>query len=395
VDDCLYAGCVCTGEPVGRARFLAMAATMAGSAVAMLPSVARAAADSAPPPAARTSVDQLVILGTAAGPPAVPGRFGIASALVIGGKTYVIDCGRAAVTQYVNCGLSLEQLDGIFVTHLHADHTTDLFNFFLLGSGWSAPHDSLRHAIPVYGPGSAGGLPLATPPDRKVATVDPQDPTPGIATLLRDCNDAYAYSTNVLMRDSGFDDIGSFMDAREIALPSVGASPTGDTAPAMRPFTIATLADITVSATLVPHGVCFPSYAFRFDTPQGSVVFSGDTAPSPNLIALARGADILVHEAIDLQFFKGHGYTPTFQHHMVTSHTDIALVAGIAHQAQVKTLIVSHLGPADPRLVTDARWKELALAGAAKSGYAGQLVIGQENMRFDLKGRRIGANAET
>jgi ribonuclease BN (tRNA processing enzyme) len=389
----MHAGCICTGETVGRARFLAMAATMAGSAAALLPSVARAAAGPAPTSSPSANADQLVILGTAAGPPAVPGRFGIASALVIGNKTYVIDCGRAAVTQYVNCGLSLADLDGIFVTHLHADHTTDLFNFFLLGSGWGTPHDSLRHAIPVYGPGSAGGLPAATPPDRKVATVNPTDPTPGVAALLRDCNDAYAYSTNVLMRDSGFDDIGSFMDAREISLPGVGASLTGNTAPAMQPFKIATLADITVTATLVPHGVCFPSYAFRFDTPQGSVVFSGDTAPSPNLIALARGADILVHEAVDLAFFKSHGFSPTFQHHIETSHTDIALVAGIAQQAQVKTLIVSHLGPADPRLVSNARWKELALAGAAKSGYKGQLVIGKENMRFDLKGRLISENA--
>ena len=179
------------------------------------------------------------------------------------------------------------------------------------------------------------------------------------------------------------------MDVRELPLPNVGASPAGNTAPSMQPVTIATLADITVKATLVPHGICFPSYAFRFDTPQGSVVFSGDTAPTANLIRLARGADILVHEAIDLAYFRSHGLAPNFLHHAETSHTDIGLVAGIAEQAGVKTLIVSHLGPADPRMVSDARWKELALAGAAKSGYGGQIFIGKENMRFDLKGQRI------
>jgi ribonuclease BN (tRNA processing enzyme) len=362
---------------------------MASAAAVMLPALAEVAAGTPAVPQPSANIDHLVILGTAAGPPAVPGRFGIASALVIRDKTFVIDCGRAAVTQYVNCGLLLKKLDGIFVTHLHADHTADLFNFFLLGSG-SAAHDSLLHAIPIYGPGSAGALPAAFPPGRQVATINPQDPVPGIAALLRDCNDAFAYSTNILMRDSGTQNIGSFMDVREIPLPNVGASPVGNTAPSMQPFTIATLADITVKATLVPHGICFPSYAFRFDTPQGSVVFSGDTAPSPNLIALARGADILVHEAIDLAYFKSHGLAANFLHHAETSHTDVRLVAGIAQQANVKTLIVSHLGPADPRMVSDARWKELALAGAAESGFSGQVFIGKERMRFDLKGRQIG-----
>jgi ribonuclease BN (tRNA processing enzyme) len=388
VNEHLHAGCACTGETIGRAKFLTMGATMATAAAAVMPALARAAADPAPAPPSAAKVDHLVILGTAAGPPAVPGRFGIASALVIGGKTFVIDCGRAAVTQYVNCGLLLKELSGIFVTHLHADHTADLFNFFLLGSGSSA-HDSLLHAIPVYGPGSAGGLPAAFPPGRAVATIDPQDPTPGISTLLHDCNDAFAYSTNILMRDSGTQDIEQFMDIREIPLPNVGASPTGNTAPSMQPVTIATLADMTVKGTLVLHGICFPSYAFRFDTPQGSVVFSGDTAPTANLVTLARGADILVHEAIDLAYFKSHGLAANFLHHAETSHTDIGLVAGIAQQAGVKTLIVSHLGPADPRMVSDARWKELALAGAAKSGFTGRVFIGKENMRFDLKGRPI------
>lgn len=53
-----------------------------------------------------------------------------------------------------------------------------------------------------------------------------------------------------------------------------------------------------VTATLVPHGPMYPSFAFRFDTDHGSVIFFDDTAKSENLITLAQGTDILVHEAV-------------------------------------------------------------------------------------------------
>lgn len=334
--------------------------------------------------------NELVILGTGAGPPPVPHRTGISSALKIDDKIYIVDCGRSSVTQFVNAGLSLEAIRAIFITHLHADHTCDLFNFFLLGSGTPPPEDSLRTPTPVFGPGSPGlPLPPAYPPGRQVATVDPSDPTPGIAALLRRCNDAFAYSTNVLMRDSGLLDIATLIDARETPLPNVGASPLGPTAPAMKPVPIATLGNVVVTGTLVPHGICFPSYAYRFDTPYGSVVFSGDTALTPNLIALARDADILVHEAIAFEWFADHGYTADMLSHMKTSHTDIVDVAGVAKAAGVKTVIVSHLGPANPFLVSNAQWEQFALRGARKVNYRGQIVIGQDLTRYTLDGRRI------
>jgi ribonuclease BN (tRNA processing enzyme) len=56
---------------------------------------------------------------------------GISSALTVGGRTYVIDAGRSAVTQYLRAGLEFKSLDSIFITHLHADHIADYYNFFL------------------------------------------------------------------------------------------------------------------------------------------------------------------------------------------------------------------------------------------------------------------------
>ncbi|MGB6245328.1 MBL fold metallo-hydrolase [Gordonia sp. (in: high G+C Gram-positive bacteria)] len=76
---------------------------------------------------------EVVLLGTQAGSPIVPDRSGISTALVVDGHVYLVDCGRGAATQYIKSGLPLNKLEAMFITHLHADHIADYFNFFLLG----------------------------------------------------------------------------------------------------------------------------------------------------------------------------------------------------------------------------------------------------------------------
>jgi ribonuclease BN (tRNA processing enzyme) len=376
----LVCSCAAPRPIVDRRAFL----SAAGASAVALAGLSRAQPAIAASPAA--SQNELILLGTAAGLPPVPHRTGISSALVVDGKVYVIDCGRSSLTQFVNAGLSLDALAAIFVTHLHGDHTCDLFNYFLLGSGWPSPTPSVRAPIPVYGPASAGlPLPPASPAGRAVGTIDLTDPVPGIASLLRHCNSAFAYSSNVLMRDAGVMDISTLAAVTEIPTPA-GAAPLGPTAPTMTPFPIAQVGDVRVTGTLVPHGICFPSYAYRFDTPHGSVVFSGDTTLTPNLVLLAQGADILVHEAVDLAWYATQGYSKTLLGHMTTSHTDIGQVASVAKQANVRTVIVSHLAPGNPQLVSNGAWLQLALAGARKAGYAGDVIIGQDLARFDLSG---------
>jgi ribonuclease BN (tRNA processing enzyme) len=85
---------------------------------------------------------------------------------------------------------------------------------------------------------------------------------------------------------------------------SAGAS-LSNPAPAMAPFTVMENSDLKVTAVLVPHGAAYPAYAYRFDTDHGSVVFSGDTSATPNIPVLARHADLLVHETVDLAAFVG------------------------------------------------------------------------------------------
>src|SRR5581483_11762318 len=323
--------CTCAHDPLGRKSFLALgAAAVAGAGVL---SAAPRAASAAPPARAASATPgaEIVTLGTCAGPPPVAGRTGMSTALVLNGKVYLVDCGRASLTQFMNAGFETEDLRAIFITHLHADHVADLYNYFLLGAGWPVVEKSIRVPLPVYGPGSAGlPLPPPFPPTRPVDTAVPDAPVPGTADLMRHCTEAFAYSINIFARDSGVMDVAKLIDVHEIPLPSTPARPLGPTAPPMKPVEIARFDDVRVTGILVPHGACFPAYAFRFDTPHGSVVFSGDTTPTPNIIALARGADVLVHEAIALELYRKRGFPAPLLSHLSNSHTDVALIGGIA-----------------------------------------------------------------
>ncbi len=319
---------------------------------------------------------QLVLLGTAGGPPVMNGHSGIASVLQVDGRNYVIDCGRGAVTQYKAAGLRFDALASIFITHLHADHLADYYDFFLL-EGWGpvggdSADRGIVSAVSVYGPGPAGALPDAFG-GAPVATVAPEDPTPGIRALTDRCIEAYAYSTNIFMRDSGSPDVRDLIDVHEIALPDVGADPLTNTAPPMQPFPVMEDDAVRVTAVLVPHGPVFPSFALRFDTDAGSVAFSGDTAKCDNVVTLAKGADILVHEAIDLDYMGSLGTSAVQLSHLETSHTRPEDAGAVAQAAGVGTLVLSHLAPGDVGSVPDERW----IAKASQT-FSGRVVRAHE-----------------
>jgi ribonuclease BN (tRNA processing enzyme) len=305
-------------------------------------------------------------------------QVGAASALVVDGRSYVVDCGRASVTQFVRAGLRLDSIAGIFLTHLHADHIADYYNFFLLGGHIKNQlGDHVASAVPVLGPGPAGGLQPrfggGTAP-----TVNPADPTPGTARLTDSLHAAYAYSSNVFLRDMNVADIRTLIDVREIVHPAGTNADFMDTAPAMPPFVVFRDDKVVVSATLVPHGPVFPAYAFRFDTEYGSVTFSGDTRYSTNLVALAQGTDLLVHEAIGVE---GAGLGEASLDHMLQSHVLIDDVGTVAQRAGAKHLVVSHYADLGAQKVDVQKWRRLA-----QRGYRGRATIGQDLDTFTVGG---------
>lgn len=361
------------------APLLAACTSPASSPAATNPPATGPGASPSPPGSVINNIKnrvKLVLLGTRAGPPVDPWQKGISSALVVNGKTYLVDCGRSSVSQYVDSGLRFDSLEHIFLTHLHADHFNDYYNFFMLGGHIKNQlGDHVEQQVKVLGPGKAGGLPPRWTPQGNtddVPTLPPGDT--GTVDMTNLLHQAYSYSMNIFLRDMAVVDIRTLMDVKDIQLPAgVEAAPMdwqkGSTSPAMEPFEIFRDDNVQVTAILVPHGVVFPAYAFRFDTEFGSVTFSGDTTHSENLIKLADKTDILVHEAI------GGGTTlpeASYQH-MKDSHVFIEECGPIAEKAGAKHLLISHYAELDEPKADLAKYQRLA-----QEGFGGKVTIGQE-----------------
>jgi ribonuclease BN (tRNA processing enzyme) len=139
--------------------------------------------------------------------------------------------------------------------------------------------------------------------------------------------------------------------------------------------------NVQVRAILVPHPPMFPSFAYRFDTADGTIVFSGDTMVSANLVKLAQGADVLVHEVIDRAWAESRYESPldpiqqAAVNHLVGSHTSIEQVGAVGERAGAGTLVLNHLVPADN---PHRRWLE------AKDGFSGRFVVGEDLMQIGV-----------
>lgn len=304
----------------------------------------------------------VVTLGTAGGPcwwdvhdPILDGRgrprAGIATAVIVKDRTYLIDAGHGVGQQMMLAGLSLPSVHGIFITHLHSDHTIGLAS--LLTFGMYAFRGKSTDPLPVLGPGNRGMLPpvsshAAIAPE----PIFPENPVPGTEQLFEYLMRAYATDLNDRILDGLRPHPLTRFKPQDIQLPErIGYHPNDNPAPTMMPFEIYKDEAVTVTATLVQHPPIAPAFAFRFDTQDGSVTISGDTAPCENLVRLAQDTDLLLHEAIDDNWLK-RSYSANLSdidmaaidHHR-RSHTTGSEAAEIANRAGAKQLALHHLVP--------------------------------------------------
>jgi ribonuclease BN (tRNA processing enzyme) len=316
---------------------------------------------------------ELILLGTAGAPMPVAGRGGICSALVVDGRVLIIDCGRGAPSAYADAGLDFARLEAVFLTHLHVDHVGDLAGLLIYPWGGRVGADGPVPPVRVHGPSRPDTLPAGDANFKRETTIHRANPAPGTTDLVACLIAGYAYHLNVMPLDARMPDPAELVRAADIHLPGQGQGTGSD------PVIVFDDGVLRVTAIEVPHGHVIPALAYRFDTPDGSVVFSGDTAVNDGLVGLANGADILVHQVADLAYLERHGTTGPALDRMAALHTDVTQVGGVAQRAGVGELILSHYLPAEPDAIAAADW-----AARAGQGFSGITTAGFDGLRRTL-----------
>jgi ribonuclease BN (tRNA processing enzyme) len=172
--------------------------------------------------------------------------------------------------------------------------------------------------------------------------------------------------------DAQMPDPGALVRAIDIAAPAKDRN-------AEVPFTVLDDPEVRVRGVVVTHGHAAPAFAYRFDTADGSVVFSGDTTVNDDLIALGSGADILVHCVADLDYLERHGFAGDALERMAALHTDVNDVGTVAQRAGVGELILNHYVPAEPHAISDEQW-----TARASRGFTGTTTAGTDGLRRRL-----------
>ena len=239
---------------------------------------------------------RVVLLGTG-NPNPDPKRSGPAAAVISGKSVYIVDAGPGVVRRAMQAGIQIDQLTRAFLTHLHSDHTAGLPDLIL-----TPAVTGRKEALEIYGP----------PGTRRMTE------------LIRE-----AYSEDQEVRLHGLE-------------PSIAAAYVVRAHDA-RPGEVYQDAGMRVVAFEVNHGTWKHAYGYRFEAPDKTIVFSGDTTYSPGLVAAAKGCDILVHEVYSAKGLEAR--TADWQRYHRAFHTSGRDVGRVAAQVKPKTLVLYHQLP--------------------------------------------------
>jgi ribonuclease Z len=278
-------------------------------------------------PALPSNEIRVTLLGTGTPRPLMD-RFGPSILVEAGHEKLIFDVGRGAMQRLYQLGVSYADITGVLLTHLHSDHTVGLPDLWL--TGWLISN----RATPLTMWGPAG--------TRKMAAA---------------LQSAYSFDLAIRVRDDKVPAAGGRILAHDISEQVVFDR-----------------GGVKVTAFLVDHGAVRPALGYRVDAGKHSVVLSGDTRYSPNLISHAQGTDLLIHEvgAASAEQMSRDAHTRT----IIAHHTSPEDAARVFNQVRPKLAVFSHIvlrgATADDALRT------------TRLTYAGPLQLGEDLMRFHV-----------
>jgi ribonuclease Z len=296
-----------------------------------------------------------------------------------GSERMLFDVGQGVYSRLVESGGGMQNpnvgVDKVFISHLHSDHIADLAPLYVLGGLYRHPDSTdvlgINNDLSIY------PFPTKTPLRVWGPAAGPNQPV-GTWAMMQSFRSAYQTDFYVRNLWSGWDASVGYgaidtmnNTVTEMAKDGVVYSNNG----------------VKVTAFLVNHKPLSPSFGYKVEYQGKSVVYSGDTAPNPNIVKYAKGADVLIHEV--------YGYPAAAAPNIYAYHTSPEDFAKQFKDAGVKQAVYTHLVmqpnfSTDPNAPTPNSSPDLIVAATKAAGYTGKLAAG-----VDLTVINVGATGVT
>jgi ribonuclease Z len=273
---------------------------------------------------------KVTLLGTGS-PPPVMDRFGPSILVEAGTKKFLFDAGRGAMQRLVQAKTRWQDVDGVFFTHLHSDHVVGFPDVWL--TGWLVAPGRNR-PVEVWGP-------------------------PGTEKMVSHLVQAFEFDIGFRISDDKARPEGVMIKVRDIN-PGVTYEQGG----------------VKITAIKVDHAPVEPAYGYRIDYNGRSVVLSGDTRTSENLIRAAEGVDLLVHEVVSPETFIRGGVSAERTKSVVAHHVTPEQAGDIFARTKPRMAVYSHI--VQPTATGND------LIPATRKTYGGPLEVGEDLMVIEV-----------
>ena len=281
---------------------------------------------------------KVTLLGTGTPKPGMD-RFGPSILVEAGKEKLLFDCGRGATQRIEQLRIPFARVDALFLTHLHSDHIVGIPDLWL--TGWIR-----ERTVPlrVWGPA-------------------------GTKEMMSHLEEAYQFDIHIRR------DVDEKLPAQGVVV----------VAKNIEQGVVYESGGVKVTAFEVDHGLVKPAFGYRVDFAGHSVVLSGDTRFSENLIHFAQGADVVVHEVIDAEAFRLKNPSHPERVQSVVGHHTAAEQAGtVFARVKPKLAVYSHIVPPD---ASD-------LVALTRKTYAGPLEVGEDLMSIEI-GEKVVVHRES